>query len=137
MFDGAKSHADVYVDVYVVGPPCVKFSHLGRREGESIADNSTFAAATRRILRSRPLVCVLENVLGLISIEGGDTFKSLLERLRDNGSYCITWHVFNSRDYRVPQPRRRVYVIRTRAGIARDAPVFDGDKLAVSLSEVF
>ena len=54
MFDDAKSHADVYVDVYVAGPPCVKFSHLGRREGEPVADDSTLAAAARRILSSRP-----------------------------------------------------------------------------------
>ena len=74
--------------------------------------------------------------MGLMSFEGGGTFKELIERLRDNGTYCITWHVLNSHDYGVPQSRQRVYVIGIRAEIAWDTPVFDGDKLDGSLSVV-
>ena len=39
------------LDVYCAGPPCVRFSHLGRRQGEPDPTTSTLEASISHILR--------------------------------------------------------------------------------------
>ena len=100
------------LDVYCAGPPCVRFSHLGRRQGEPDPTTSTLEASISHILRDRPRCFVLENVLGLRSFDKGALLIEVANRLRAMGYYEVSVHVLDSRKHGgLPQSRRRVYII--------------------------
>ena len=50
------------------------------------------------------------NVPGLLSHDGGRTFAAILHAL-DRLGYHVEWQVLNSKDFGVPQSRRRVYIV--------------------------
>ena len=52
----------------------------------------------------------LENVPGLLSHDKGRTFQTILAALSELG-YDVAWQVLNSKDFGVPQARKRVYLI--------------------------
>jgi DNA (cytosine-5)-methyltransferase 1 len=64
-----------------------------------------------RLVRGRtPRGIILENVHGLLSSHGGRDFGVVLKALDELG-YGVAWRVLNSKDFGVPQQRRRVYII--------------------------
>ena len=64
-----------------------------------------------RLIRGRtPRAVVLENVHGLLSSHGGRDFAIVLKALDELG-YGVGWRVLNSKDFGVPQQRRRVYIV--------------------------
>ena len=100
-----------FTDVYVAGPPCVRFPVLGGRKGEPDAETSTLEMAVRHIELRRPTAFVLENVMGLVTIDGGRVFRTLVARLGVAGHYSVTFGVLNSRNFGVAQSRRRIYIV--------------------------
>ena len=58
----------------------------------------------------RPDNLLLENVPGLLSHNKGETFHTILCTLSDLG-YHVEWQVLNSKDFGVPQSRKRVYLV--------------------------
>jgi DNA (cytosine-5)-methyltransferase 1 len=63
------------------------------------------------VLREKkPAYLLLENVPGLLSHDDGRTFAAILNTLCQLG-YGVEWQVLNSKDFGVPQSRRRVYLI--------------------------
>ena len=50
------------------------------------------------------------NVPGLLSHDGGRTFAVILSALSELG-YHVAWQVCNSKDFGVPQARKRVYIV--------------------------
>ena len=64
-----------------------------------------------RILEAkRPSYFILENVPGLLSHDKGRTFCTILSTLSELG-YHVEWKVLNSKDFGVPQARKRVYIV--------------------------
>ncbi len=57
-----------------------------------------------------PRAIILENVHGLLSSHGGRDFAVVLKALDELG-YGVAWRVLNSKDFGVPQQRRRVYIV--------------------------
>jgi DNA (cytosine-5)-methyltransferase 1 len=57
-----------------------------------------------------PKVVVLENVHGLLSSHRGRDFAIVLKEL-DQLGYGVAWRVLNSKDFGVPQSRRRVFIV--------------------------
>ena len=55
------------------------------------------------------MICV-HNVPGLLNHDGGRTFAAILDTLERLG-YFVEWQVLNSKDFGVPQSRRRVYIV--------------------------
>lgn len=53
---------------------------------------------------------ILENVPGLLSHDEGRTFTTILNTLSELG-YGVQWQVLNSKNFGVPQSRKRVYII--------------------------
>ena len=76
-------------------------------EGDSL---DSFHELMRLVRGNYPRVIVLENVPGLLSSHGGRDFAIVLKKLDELG-YCIAWRVLNSKDFGVPQQRRRVYIV--------------------------
>ncbi len=66
---------------------------------------------------NKPLIFILENVKGFKTIDGGSVYNYLLtelETIRDNDNtqlYEIFPHVYNTKDYGIPQNRERLYIV--------------------------
>lgn len=96
-------------DLLVGGFPCQAFSIAGNREGFDDARGTLFFEIARILEACRPSHCLLENVKGLLSHDGGRTFCRIIEVLGELG-YCVEWQVLNSKDFGVPQNRERVFI---------------------------
>ena len=97
-------------DLLCAGFPCQAFSIAGRREGFADARGTLFFEIARLVKDRRPAYFLLENVPGLLSHDKGRTFHTILSSFYELG-YYVEWKVLNSKDFGVPQSRRRVYII--------------------------
>ena len=97
-------------DLLCAGFPCQAFSIAGKREGFADARGTLFFEIARLVKAGRPAYFLLENVPGLLSHDKGRTFHTILRTFYELG-YHVEWKVLNSKDFQVPQSRRRVYII--------------------------
>lgn len=97
-------------DLLCAGFPCQSFSIAGRRQGFADPRGTMFFEIARVLKAKRPSYFLLENVPGLLSHDSGRTFATILNTLCELG-YSLEWQVLNSKDFGVPQSRRRVYII--------------------------
>lgn len=98
------------IDLICGGFPCQSFSIAGRRYGFADARGTLFFEIARLAAAKRPKYLLLENVPGLLSHDGGRTFAAILGALSELG-YDVAWQVLNSKDFGVPQSRKRVYIV--------------------------
>ena len=97
-------------DLLCGGFPCQAFSIAGRRKGFDDTRGTLFFEIARLAQSKRPSYLLLENVPGLLSHDKGRTFSVILATLNDLG-YRVEWMVLNSADFRVPQVRKRVFIV--------------------------
>ncbi|WP_103727615.1 DNA cytosine methyltransferase [Novosphingobium sp. HII-3] len=104
--------ADDYgaIDLLVGGTPCQSFSIAGLRGGLD-DDRGNLALEFLRLAdRKRPRWLVWENVPGVLSIDGGRAFGSILGGMGELG-YGFAYRVLDAQHFGVPQRRRRVFVV--------------------------
>lgn len=99
------------IDLYVCGFPCQPFSVAGNREGVRDPRGTIFWECVKLIKYKRPMMFILENVRGLLSIDGGKTFEAMMHELKKIRGYHVEWKVLNTKDYGIPQNRQRVYIV--------------------------
>ena len=75
----------------------------------------------RIIKEIKPKFIVMENVRGILTLEGGNYLKNVLAILRDAG-YEVDYKLINMADYGVPEIRERVIIIGNRVGLPIDFP---------------
>ena len=97
-------------DLLCAGFPCQAFSIAGKREGFADARGTLFFEIARILEAKRPSYFILENVPGLLSHDKGRTFATILSALDELG-YDVAWQILNSKDFGVPQSRKRVYIV--------------------------
>ena len=97
-------------DLLCAGFPCQAFSIAGKREGFGDARGTLFFEVARLVADKRPAYFILENVPGLLSHDKGRTFRTILSTFSELG-YHVEWKVLNSKDFGVPQSRKRVYIV--------------------------
>lgn len=97
-------------DLLTAGFPCQSFSIAGKRKGFDDKRGTLFFEIAKVAGAKRPPYLLLENVPGLLSHDKGRTFASILTMLDELG-YHVEWAVLNSKDFGVPQSRKRVYII--------------------------
>jgi DNA (cytosine-5)-methyltransferase 1 len=102
------------IDLYVCGFPCQPFSHAGKRLGIEDPRGTIFWHCLEVIKEKLPFIFILENVKGILSINKGRTFQNIIKSLNDVGCYNVDWKVLNTKDYGIPQIRKRVYIIGLR-----------------------
>lgn len=98
------------VDILCGGFPCQSFSLAGSGRGFRDERGNLFFEVTRFAKLLRPSYIFLENVPGLLSHGGGDTFETILSTL-DALGYNVEWQVLNSSHFGVPQNRQRVFLV--------------------------
>lgn len=118
-------------DLLVGGFPCQSFSIAGKRKGFDDTRGTLFFDIARILAEKRPRHLVLENVKGLLSHNGGETFQTILGVLSDLG-YFVEWQVLNSKDFGVPQNRERVFIVGHLRGVPRRKvfPIFGSHNTA-------
>lgn len=95
------------IDMYIAGFPCQPFSMAGKRKGKDDDRGQLVEYCIDVIKRKKPRVFVLENVEGLVFMK--DYFEYILNSLPKY--YKIYWKILNTRDYGIPQNRKRVYIV--------------------------
>jgi DNA (cytosine-5)-methyltransferase 1 len=115
-------------DLLLAGFPCQPFSKAGKRQGfEDTEARGTLFFNIVDILRSkRPAMFLLENVATLRTQNKGQIFERLLDELghknrtlfdaRNDIDYEVVSVTLNSRQFNVPQNRRRLFLL----GLSRD-----------------
>lgn len=99
-------------DVLAGGFPCQPFSSIGKREGfEHKTQGTLFFYIAKIISKKKPKAFLLENVPGLLTHNNGETFKTIIDVLKNELHYSVFTKVLNSADYGVPQERKRLYFV--------------------------
>ena len=106
-------------DVLLAGFPCQPFSiagvskknSLGRAHGfEDLTQGTLFFDVARIIAEKRPAAFMLENVKNLVSHDRGNTFKVILETLREQLGYEVHTRVIDGGHF-TPQHRERIIIV--------------------------
>ena len=98
-------------DVMIGGFPCQAFSVAGYRKGFDDERGNLFFELERIFTEKKPKVIFLENVKNLVGHDGGNTFRVILERLK-NAGYHVKKEVLNACVYgNLPQNRERIYIV--------------------------
>jgi DNA (cytosine-5)-methyltransferase 1 len=98
-------------DILLAGFPCQPFSVVGLKKGfdDSKSGNAYFAIE-RILMAKKPRAFLLENVKGLKSVDGGEIFRMIVDRLAAIG-YRIFYKVLSGKDFGIPQNRERIYIV--------------------------
>lgn len=107
-----KAAIEEGADLICGGPPCQGFSMAGFR-AEDDPRNQLFRDFVDIVKGVNPKVIVFENVEGLLSFQGGKTYREVHTLFSELG-YNTTGHTLMSNEYAVPQKRKRVILICTR-----------------------
>ena len=72
-------------DLYIAGFPCQPFSIAGLKQGfaDEKGRGTVFYDIVNYITEKRPMVFILENVKGLVTLQNGSYGKRILQTLRD------------------------------------------------------
>jgi DNA (cytosine-5)-methyltransferase 1 len=122
------------VDLLVGGTPCQSFSLAGYRRGLDDRRGNLTLEYLCAVKRLRPRWIVWENVPGVMSIDGGRTFGTILGTLVELG-YGLAYRVLDAQFFGVPQRRRRVFVVGHLGGWqAAAAVLFERESLRRDLA---
>jgi DNA (cytosine-5)-methyltransferase 1 len=96
-------------------PPCQGFSSIRRlNKKRSVRDdrNELILEYLRMVRELKPLTIMMENVPGLINYY---LFKKTISEIRDMG-YYLDIDIVNTKDYGIPQRRRRLVLLGSKLG---------------------
>jgi DNA (cytosine-5)-methyltransferase 1 len=102
-------------DILIGGFPCQGFSRANIHRVEQDERNSLYVHVIRFLKFKQPKFFMLENVRGILTLNGGKDFQEIQAALAECG-YDVQHKVLNAAHYGVPQSRIRVILV----GIRRD-----------------
>lgn len=108
LFDGEDFKNKI--DLFVGGSPCQSFSMVGDRGGFEDTRGTLFFDYVRLVKEIQPSVFIYENVFGLLNHDKGRTWATVQNVFEELG-YYFKWSVLDSRNFGIPQGRRRIFVI--------------------------
>jgi DNA (cytosine-5)-methyltransferase 1 len=110
------------IDIVTGGFPCQAFSYAGKKLGFNDTRGTLFHEFARCVKEVEPTVFMAENVRGLLSHDGGRTFKTIVSVLENLG-YDVQHKVLNAAYYGVGQKRERIVIIGTKGNASYKFPV--------------
>ncbi len=105
------------VDVVTGGFPCQAFSYAGKKLGFADARGTLFYEFARVVKEVNPLMCIGENVRGLLSHDNGKTLQGMISILDEIGYHVVPVQVLKAIHFRVPQKRERLILVGIRKDI--------------------
>ena len=120
----SKKFAGKNISAIVGGPPCQGFSMFGKRRfvntkgyDPHVDDRNKLVFLYVNLVQAiQPRWFVMENVPGIVNLDGGEFLKVVIKDLAAAGYENIEWKVLNAADYGVPQLRKRLVIIGNRTG---------------------
>lgn len=105
------------LDIVCGGPPCQGFSMANRQRIIDDPRNNLYKSFLEVLNYIQPKFFIMENVKGMLkkAPEILEDFKSYL-----GAEYNFSYHVFNAKDFGVPQNRERFILIGNRIGVDSD-----------------
>jgi DNA (cytosine-5)-methyltransferase 1 len=108
-------------DFLLGGFPCQPFSAGGKRQGFLDTRGTLFFEVERILREKQPYGFILENVEGLVKhdLENkhdkiGRTLSTILFKLQEELGYQVSWKVFDSLEFGLPQSRKRIFIVGTK-----------------------
>jgi len=108
-------------DFLLGGFPCQPFSAGGKRQGFLDTRGTLFFEIERILRDKKPYGFILENVEGLVkhdlahkNDEIGRTLATILHTLEEDLGYQVSWRVFDSIEFGLPQSRKRIFIVGTQ-----------------------
>lgn len=98
------------VDLFVGGSPCQSFSMVGKRRGFEDTRGTLFYEFVRILKEVEPRFFIYENVQGVLSHDGGQTWEIMQNSFREAG-YYFKYYVLNAKNFGIPQNRNRIFVV--------------------------
>lgn len=115
--NNVDTYVNEEVDVIIGGPPCQGFSMANRQRVIDDPRNILYKYYVEGVRKLKPKFFVMENVKGMISVADQiiEDFHNL-----ENVNYDVYYHVFNAKDFGVPQNRERLIYIGIRTDISNN-----------------
>ena len=79
-----------------------------------------FFEVERLAKEKRPNFVLIENVMGLLTHDKGQTLGVMLKLLSDIG-YKVDFELLNARHFGLPQQRKRVFIVATLLDVPQEA----------------
>ncbi len=108
-------------DVVIGGFPCQDISVNGKGAGVDGKRSGLYRAMVETVSRIKPKIFVAENVKGLLMKHNVDSLQRVLADFRALG-YDVTFQLYNTAAYGVPQTRERVIIVGTRPDVPKFIP---------------
>lgn len=122
-----------HVDIITAGSPCQDLSVAGKRSGINGERSGLFFRAVELVRRIRPVFFVWENVPGVISVNAGKDFATVIKEITatdvhvpecgfanagvvDFNGGQLAYRILNAQYWGVPQRRRRIFLVADFAG---------------------
>ena len=132
---------DEKIDLIVGGPPCQAYSLVGRAVSannmETDPRNFLYKQYIKFLRHYKPKMIIFENVPGILTAKGGETFKKIIEEF-NKADYCVDYKILNAADFGVLQNRRRVIIIGWKKEYDLKYPSFDNCniKMEVTVTDI-
>ncbi len=101
------------INFLTFGFPCNDFSLVGEKQGVSGKFGGLYQYCTSALSHFQPECFIAENVVGLLSANGGSAFQHILNSFSDAG-YRLYPHKYSFDNYGVPQKRQRIIIVGIR-----------------------
>ena len=102
------------IDLLMGGVPCQSFSYSGKKKGLDDNRGMLIDEFIKIVHNITPKTFLIENVKGLKTINKGEIFEYIINKLNKNNNYNIYYKILNSNDYNVPQNRERLIIFANR-----------------------
>ena len=105
------------IDALAFGFPCNDYSVVGEQKGIHGKFGPLYSYGVKVLKQFKPKWFFAENVSGLKSANGGNSFFKILSELKESG-YKIYPNLYKFEEYGIPQMRHRIIIV----GIRNDLP---------------
>ncbi len=109
------------IHVICGGPPCQGFSVAGLRDPND-PRNQLFRQFVRVVQYVQPMFVVLENVPGILTIQGGRVYSEIIRLFGEIGYPGMSVRILEAAEYGVPQLRTRAIFVANRLGLENPYP---------------
>lgn len=125
-------------DFLFAGFPCQTFSNAGKKMGFLDEIRGTLFFDIVKILKNKkPKYILLENVKHLVNHDGGKTWKTITDTLKNDLGYIIPKKplILSPHDFGIPQQRQRVFipgVLKEKTNISHEHITFNFNDLKLN-----
>lgn len=112
LFDKMPKKADLIIG----GFPCQDVSINGKMEGIKGKRTSLYIWMVKAIKEVHPKMFIAENVKGLLMDRNKESLAKILSDFKGLG-YDVSYHLYNTMLYGVPETRERVIIVGTLPGV--------------------